>query len=272
LLAWYDLHSVHIYTGSSDYWTNILSPHQAERAIAYTSTFLPQPAYTNHVSAVPCIAYDEWNVWYRTDDGALEERCDFPDALAVATYLNIFVRSCAWVTMVNVAQMVNAIAPIITNPNGAGVRSIYYPFLLHSETALDEAVDLAVTAPSVAAPLRRESDRWSHENLGPFCVLDAAATCDRDRQHVSLTVVNRNPLESHAAEMVLRDASFAGSARVRSLTDDRAAPTGHETLAGNVQLEDVSQQNQRVRNRVPSSSLLVRRLRRANRDGALNRI
>lgn len=57
-----------------------------------------------------------------------------------------------------------------------------------------------------------------------------------------MTVVNRNSLESQAVEMVLRDASFAGSARVRSLTDDRAAPTGHETLAGNVQLEDVSQQ------------------------------
>jgi len=46
-----DLHSVHIYTGSSDYWTNALSPHQAEPAIAYTSTFLSQAAYADHVSA-----------------------------------------------------------------------------------------------------------------------------------------------------------------------------------------------------------------------------
>ena len=42
----------------------------------------------------PRIAYDEWNVWYRTLDGGLEERYDFSDALAVATYLNIFVRNC----------------------------------------------------------------------------------------------------------------------------------------------------------------------------------
>jgi alpha-N-arabinofuranosidase len=244
LIGLVDLHSVHIYTGSSDYWTNVLSPHQAERAIAYTSTFLSQAAYAKHVTAVPRIAYDEWNVWYRTDDGSLEERYDFADALAVATYLNIFVRSCEWVTMANLAQMVNAIAPIVTNPNGAVVQSIYYPFLLHSEAALDEAVDLAVTAPSVEAPLAPESDRWSHRirDLGPFCVLDAAATCDRDRQRLSLTVVNRDPLESQAVEVVLRDASFAGSARVRFLTEDRARPIGHETLAGNVQLEDISQQ------------------------------
>jgi hypothetical protein len=28
-----DYHSIHIYTGSEDYWTNVLQPHQAERAI-----------------------------------------------------------------------------------------------------------------------------------------------------------------------------------------------------------------------------------------------
>ena len=28
-----DYHSLHIYTGSDDYWTNVLQPHQAERAI-----------------------------------------------------------------------------------------------------------------------------------------------------------------------------------------------------------------------------------------------
>jgi alpha-L-arabinofuranosidase len=31
-----DYHSLHIYTGSDDYWTNVLQPHQAERAIGYT--------------------------------------------------------------------------------------------------------------------------------------------------------------------------------------------------------------------------------------------
>ena len=28
-----DYHSLHIYTGSDDYWINVLQPHQAERAI-----------------------------------------------------------------------------------------------------------------------------------------------------------------------------------------------------------------------------------------------
>ena len=44
------------------------------------------------------IAYDEWNVWYRdasqADAQAVEERYDLSDALAVATYLNGFIRHC----------------------------------------------------------------------------------------------------------------------------------------------------------------------------------
>ena len=38
------------------------------------------------------------------------------DALGVATYLNIFLRNSSWVQMANLAQMVNAIAPIVTSP------------------------------------------------------------------------------------------------------------------------------------------------------------
>ncbi len=37
-----DMHSVHIYTGSEDYWTNVLAPHNAERAIEVTSGGAPE--------------------------------------------------------------------------------------------------------------------------------------------------------------------------------------------------------------------------------------
>ncbi len=73
-----DLHSLHLYTGSDDYWTDVLSPYQSERAIIYTSTLLRRAAYLQRLPRAPKIAYDEWNVWYRTDDGQLEEEYDFP--------------------------------------------------------------------------------------------------------------------------------------------------------------------------------------------------
>ena len=115
-----DYHSLHIYTGSDDYWTNVLQPHQAERAIRCTEALIQRAAYRQKIASPPRIAYDEWNVWYRHMTGALEERYTFADALAVGTYLNIFVRNCDWVRMANLAQMVNAIAPDRHQRRGGG--------------------------------------------------------------------------------------------------------------------------------------------------------
>jgi alpha-L-arabinofuranosidase len=244
LIGLVDLHSLHIYSGSSDYWTNVLSPHQAERAISYTSTFLARAAYNHGASVVPRIAYDEWNVWYRTDDGTLEEHYDFTDALAVATYLNIFIRHCHWVRMANLAQMVNAIAPIVTSATGAATQPIYYPFLLHSNAALDEAVGLTVAAPAVPAPSLPEKDRWRLrvDDLGPFASVDAAATADVGRHRLSVTIVNRAKESSPAAAVRLRDASFNGEARVRVLTANGEMTEGPVPGLAQVHLEDGTEQ------------------------------
>ena len=216
-----DLHSLHIYTGSDDYWTNLLSPHQVERAVNYTSAFLSQAAYKRHQTGVPRIAYDEWNVWYRTDDSSLEERYSFDDTLAVATYLNIFVRQCHWVKMANLAQLVNAIAPIVTTPDGAFVQPIYYPFVFHSRSALDEAVDARVEGPTISAPAQPEG-RWGHQlaDLSPFSVIDAAATADISRSKVCVALVNRGRDESETVELCLRDFAFSGGCEVRTLTEE----------------------------------------------------
>jgi len=178
MAALVDYHSIHIYTGSDDYWTNVLQPHQAERAIACTKALLQRAAYRRRLAAPPRIAYDEWNVWYRNMTGGLDERYTFTDALAVGTYLNIFVRNCDWVRMANLAQMVNAIAPIVTTPDSAVVQPIWYPVLLHAQAALDIAVDVHVDGPVVDGALAGGPSRWPHHvtDLGPFSMIDATAT------------------------------------------------------------------------------------------------
>ena len=213
-----DLHSLHLYTGSEDYWTNVLTPHAAERAITTTAAMLQRAAYNHGLEQPPRIVYDEWNVWFRNMTGALEERYVFADALAVGTYLNIFVRHCAWVKMANLAQMVNAIAPIVTTPDKAVVQPTYYPFLLHSQGHLDLAVDVFVEGPTVGAPGEYLS-RWPYrvDDLGPFNLVDAAATLDQARRRLAVTLVNRSE-EPERAEVVLRRGSFAGTARVRCVT------------------------------------------------------
>jgi alpha-N-arabinofuranosidase len=216
-----DLHSIHIYTGSSDYWTNVLQPHQAERAIRGARALIEHAAYLQRIPEPPRLAYDEWNVWYRRHDTTLEERYDISDALAVGTYLNIFVRNCAWVRMANLAQLVNAIAPIVTTPERAAVQPIYYPFLLHAGAALDEAVDLWVDGPHVEQPGGLDDSRWPHriDDLGPFDLVDAAATVDSARTRLAVTLVNRSEAEERV-ELVVRDRPLAGEARIRVVTGE----------------------------------------------------
>lgn len=219
-----DLHAIHLYTGSSDYWTNVLQPHQAERAIRGARAMIEHAAYRQSLARPPRIAYDEWNVWYRRHDGTLEERYDISDALAVGTYLNIFVRNCAWVRMANIAQLVNAIAPVVTTPEAAAVQPIYYPLLLHAQAALDEAVDVWVDGGVVedAGPL--DDTRWPHRiaDLGPFDLVDAAATVDAARTRLAATLVNRSPVEERV-ELVVRDRAYAGDAELRVVTAETDA-------------------------------------------------
>ena len=156
----------------------------------------------------------------------LAERYTHADALAVATYLNIFVRNCARVRMANLAQLVNAIAPVVATPDGAAVQPIYYPFLLHARAALDFAVDAHVdgeTVPADADNWPADVSRWPHRvcGLGPFTLVDAAARVSADRRRVAVTLVNRSP-EAELARLALRDAAFDGDAAITTLTAGRA--------------------------------------------------
>ena len=90
----------------------------------------------------------------------------------MATYLNIFVRNCEWVQIANLAQLVNAIAPVVTTPEGAWVQPIFYSFLLHSQGHLEQAIDVFVDGPVVEAPAEHLTP-WPHrvDDLSPFSLI-----------------------------------------------------------------------------------------------------
>lgn len=189
-----DFHSIHLYTGSSDYWTNVLSPHFAERALSVVGAAIDRARYTQSIDRQIGVAYDEWNVWYRTDDGQLEERYNLADALAVATYLNVFVRKCTTVRMANLAQLVNVIAPIVTSDRGLLLQSIYHPLRLMAAATQETAVGTFVDSGTHVHHDRR-GERWTYRvgDLGPFQLLDVAASRDPDARHLTVSVVNRDP-------------------------------------------------------------------------------
>jgi alpha-N-arabinofuranosidase len=229
-----DYHSIHIYTGAEDYWTNVLQPHQAERAIRSAIAHIRHTAYQRRIPNPPKIAYDEWNVWYRNRTVDLQERYTFPDALAVGTYLNIFIRNSGWVKMANLAQMVNAIAPIVTTPQTATVQPIYYPVLLHAQAALHDAVDVYVYGSYLDPVWPDSTGRWPYKvaDLGSFTVFDVAASVSANKERLAVTIVNRDPAHSDTAEIALRDYTFAGPAEIRTVT---AGGTGEPRVLPDVE-------------------------------------
>ena len=104
----------------------MLAPHHAERVLGIVGALIDRARYEQRINHEIGVAYDEWNVWFRTDDGQLEERYNLADTLAVATYLNVFVRQCAVVRMADLAQLVNVIAPIVTTPEGLFRQTIFH--------------------------------------------------------------------------------------------------------------------------------------------------
>ena len=189
-------HSVHIYTGSDDYWSNVLAPHQAERAMRVTAALIEKTRFQQKIDHPIHIAYDEWNVWFRERDGrtGLEERYTLGDALAVGTYLHGFVRHAQTVRMANLAQLVNVIAPIVTSPDGLFLQSIYHPLRLFADHLGSSALDVHVDSETHDHADSREPDPWPNRvgDLGPFPVLDAVATRSAAGE-LMVSVVNRSP-------------------------------------------------------------------------------
>jgi alpha-N-arabinofuranosidase len=229
-------HSIHIYTGSPDYWTNVLAPHQADRCLRNMRALIDDVTRRKKIDHEIKVAYDEWNVWYRYTEGVfapseqppLEERYDHSDALAVATYLNIFVRHCKTVGMANLAQMVNVIAPIFTNPTGMFLQTIYHPIKLIWEHSQSVALDAYVDGPTHVLDEKPENLHWLWPepvaDLNPFQVLDVAATRDEKKSLLVLTVVNRDPKNAIETSIEIRDVLAKGKALVSTLAcDDPAA-------------------------------------------------
>lgn len=89
------------------------------------------------------LSYDEWNVWFHSHGAPfekwsvaphqLEDVYTFEDALVVGCLLMTLLKNCDRVKMACLAQLVNVIAPIMTENAGEGGRAwaqtIFYPFM-----------------------------------------------------------------------------------------------------------------------------------------------
>ena len=150
------------------------------------------------------IAWDEWNVWYRErgegkEKGRhiLEEHYNLEDALVIATFLNTFLNNAHIVKVANMAQIVNVIAPIMTNASGLYLQTIYYPLALFAANSRGTALEVFVDAPT-----------YQTKRFDKVPYLDVSAAQDGDT--LVLNVVNRHRDEAIEADIEAQDAHFSG--------------------------------------------------------------
>jgi alpha-N-arabinofuranosidase len=120
--------------------------------------------------------------------------------------------------MANLAQLVNAIAPIFTSPQGLFLQTIYHPLRLYAEHMLEVALDVHVDGPrhDLSKDLEERTFGRVHRvaDLGPFSLLDAVATCDEAGRELTIGVVNRDREQRHEATIDLGGAAASGEARI----------------------------------------------------------
>jgi alpha-N-arabinofuranosidase len=148
------------------------------------------------------LSFDEWNVWYLTrwqererDRAAraewghaprlLEDHYSVTDAVVVGDLLIALLRNCDRVRIACLAQLVNVIAPIVTEPGGRAWRqTTFHPFAQASRYGRGEVLRIEPAAPAL------ETARH-----GAVPALHAVAVRGDDGA-TTLFAVNRSPADS----------------------------------------------------------------------------
>jgi alpha-N-arabinofuranosidase len=139
------------------------------------------------------ISFDEWNVWYmnrpRQDNPPewtvaprlLEEIYTVTDAVVVGSLLISLLRRCDRVTAACLAQLVNVIGPILTEPGGAAWRqTTFYPFAQAATHGRGKVLQTVIGSPT-----------YETAKFGDVALLHATAV-KADDGTVTVFAVNRD--------------------------------------------------------------------------------
>jgi alpha-N-arabinofuranosidase len=152
------------------------------------------------------LSFDEWNVWYRARSGSqlngggkeephlLEEVYNLEDALLVGGMLNTLMRNANRVKLGCLAQLVNVIAPIMTNERGMWRQTIFYPYSWALQFAQGSVLDVLVQSPT-----------YDGGQPDPVPYVDATGTLDAASGKTTLFLLNRDLIKARQVEIVWED-------------------------------------------------------------------
>jgi alpha-N-arabinofuranosidase len=104
------------------------------------------------------------------------------DAVVVGNLLISLLKHADRVTSASLAQLVNVIAPIMTEPGGDAWRqTTFFPFAITSRLAVGSALEVKLT-----------SDTYDTATYGEVPLVDAVATFDAETGRTAIFLVNRS--------------------------------------------------------------------------------
>jgi alpha-N-arabinofuranosidase len=176
------------------------------------------------------LSFDEWNVWYRARSGdavngrrqeaphLLEEVYNLEDALLVGGIINTLLRNADRVKLACLAQLVNVIAPIMTNATSLYRQTIYYPYSWALQMARGAVLNL-----------QSESPVYEVTGIGEVPYLDVTGTFSKESRNVSLFILNRDLSKARQVQVIWGDAPPARVLMATVLTgNDLKASNGFD--------------------------------------------
>ena len=150
------------------------------------------------------LSFDEWNVWFHSNDAdrnvepwtvgppLLEDVYTFEDALVVGCLMLTLMRNADRVKIACLAQLVNVIAPIMTENGGNAWRqTIFYPFMHASKFGRGVVLNLKVDSPV-----------YDTKQYGAVPYLETLAVLDPLSKGITIFAVNRSQNEKLELEGV----------------------------------------------------------------------
>ncbi|MCB7069774.1 alpha-N-arabinofuranosidase [Caldifermentibacillus hisashii] len=140
------------------------------------------------------LSFDEWNVWFHSNDqdkqiepwtvapSLLEDVYNFEDALLVGSMLNSLINHSDRVKIACLAQLVNVIAPIMTETGGgAWKQTIFYPYYYSSVYGRGKAIHALVDSP-----------KYDTKEFTDVPYLDQSVVFNEEKEELVIFAVNRS--------------------------------------------------------------------------------
>ncbi len=143
------------------------------------------------------LSFDEWNVWFHSNEKdseimrndpwqkappLLEDIYTFEDALMVGCLLITLLKHADRVKMACMAQLVNVIAPIMTDQNGGAWRqTIFYPFLHASKYGRGISLQPVISSP-----------KYDSKDFTDVPMVESAAVYNEEKKELTIFAVNRS--------------------------------------------------------------------------------